>query len=259
MRHLIAASLLALTGTNVMAQTPRVPTGTLTAPNILVSGKQILDAYQLPCSGVTSVEVYDTTHMGIICASGEKYATVLGPGTAYAVPWVSPDHLANLQIDPVALARAQASGYAQPGSAPAPANAPAAASANAPVVEPPRTATAAQLNALAVRSKEILDSSLLDFPSARIRSVRAVWVYARQNGQPVGSPWVGFCGQVNAKNRTGAYGGWKTFYVSPDAPDGLSFGLAGDRNLGGIVAAANCELHQLSPASERDFAPTLQP
>jgi len=141
MRYFLAASLLAVIATNVSAQTPRVPVGTMTAPNILVSGKQILDAYQLPCISVAFVEVYDPAHLAIVCVSGEKYATVLGPNTAYAVPWVTPEHLANLQIDPVALARAQASSPAAVSDPTS--HSPAVAPPSAQVAEPAQTAAVA--------------------------------------------------------------------------------------------------------------------
>lgn len=55
----------------------------------------------------------------------------------------------------------------------------------------------------AEEARAALDSRLLDYPSARFRGVTA----------HVAGKAVTFCGQVNAKNRSGGYVGWEAFGV----------------------------------------------
>jgi hypothetical protein len=63
---------------------------------------------------------------------------------------------------------------------------------------------------LAKSSISVMDSALNDYPSTRFRSVRAVL-------QADWRSWKRFyylCGQINGKNRMGAYIGWRNFLVT---------------------------------------------
>lgn len=95
-------------GSDAQAQVPSSPLGTLTAPQHLLAAKQQVDAFQMPCSNVVGVEVFDARHLKINCESGETYAVLVDGNRTHVAPWVSPQHLFQIEIDPAAYAAASA-------------------------------------------------------------------------------------------------------------------------------------------------------
>lgn len=89
----------------VAAQEP-APVGALSSPDHLAAAHTLVRAYDLPCEGVVTVNVYDSSHMQAVCSSGERYAMLSG-SPVLVVPWVSVAHLLALRPDPVASARAE--------------------------------------------------------------------------------------------------------------------------------------------------------
>lgn len=57
------------------------------------------------------------------------------------------------------------------------------------------------------RARDILETATFDFPSARLRNVKA--------GMS-GDTMTFICGSINAKNRLGAYVGWQSFLIAGD-------------------------------------------
>ena len=83
-----------------------------------------------------------------------------------------------------------------------------------------------QANRYASDAHTLLDSQLVDYPSARFRNVRAHYSRRTLGGEHA----LTFCGEVNAKNTMGGYTGWAHFVLLPgDDPEFLieSDGLAG--------------------------------
>lgn len=98
-----------------------------------------------------------------------------------------------------------------------------------------------------------LDGLLTDYPSARFRNVRAVMtrsVYSSDEGQSNKVPWTHrgglvlvFCGEINAKNRMGGYGGWQQFAFQPPQTDIVEmYDFGTPRKLQKINTAERAEL-----------------
>lgn len=62
----------------------------------------------------------------------------------------------------------------------------------------------------AAKAGAIMDDTLVDYPSARFRNVRAVM---RKDAQKTDR--MAFCGEVNSKNKMGGYTGWSHFVLDP--------------------------------------------
>lgn len=76
----------------------------------------------------------------------------------------------------------------------------------------------ADFQELVVEARQTLDNTLIDYPSARFRNVfPLVWHEGKglMNLHPKIYP--AFCGEMNARNRMGGYGGWEPFFLAPRA------------------------------------------
>lgn len=98
-----------------------------------------------------------------------------------------------------------------------------------------------------------LDSQLTDYPTARFRNVHVRMVrsvYNDDEGQSNKVPWTHrggpilvFCGEINAKNRMGGYGGWQQFMFKPAQTDMVAmYDLGTPRTLKMTNVAAGTEL-----------------
>ena len=121
----------------------------------------------------------------------------------------------------------------------------------------PSVSSAAELHRRALAAvpavRKGLDNQLNDYPSARFRGVQARLVrsvYADDEGQSDRVPWLHrgglvlvFCGEINARNRMGGYGGWQPFAFQPaqvDIVDMYDFGTP--RTLKPVNLAASDKL-----------------
>jgi hypothetical protein len=129
-----------------------------------------------------------------------------------------------------------------------------AASRHHPASAAPPTSLHARAVAALPAARRALDSTLIDFPSARFQDVHARIVrsvYADDEGQSDKVPWTHrggpvlvICGQINSKNRMGGYTGWSGFAFEPAQTDMVTmYGLESPTRLPHqINAAANDEL-----------------
>jgi hypothetical protein len=85
-----------------------------------------------------------------------------------------------------------------------------ASQANSADTIPAEVVAMANGYASSVRNK--LDGQLVDYPGTRFKNVRATYS-PRLPGKP---DRLSFCGELNAKNRMGGYGGWTTFVYTPE-------------------------------------------
>jgi hypothetical protein len=60
-------------------------------------------------------------------------------------------------------------------------------------------------------ARTAMDDGLADFPTARIRNVRATYSKRIEGGKAR----LTFCGDINAKNKFGGYDGWQHFALLP--------------------------------------------
>lgn len=109
---------------------------------------------------------------------------------------------------------------------------------NNPVPKQISTADHAAFQRLTQQTRVALDNRLPDLPSARLRDIKMVRMQA-WNSQ---SPTYYICGEINSKNRLGAYTGWRQFfsmrrdngdvavYFDTDLPGVMRDGICTDRN-----------------------------
>jgi hypothetical protein len=96
--------------------------------------------------------------------------------------------------------------------------------------------------------REAFDDQLLDYPSARFKKVRAGYT-------EIGSaPY--FCGQLNAKNSSGAYIGWRYFsWTSWDAKEPLV--MEGADGEGLVEIAKRCGESDTDDRDTADYSTLL--
>lgn len=93
----------------------------------------------------------------------------------------------------------------------------------------------------AQQSRASLDQKLVDFPTARIRSVYAGFVNLKDPvfGKSYAAPVI--CGQINARNSMGGYRGWQAFVVvRENGPLARQTVYTEDDIGGGFVVMAYC-------------------
>jgi hypothetical protein len=102
----------------------------------------------------------------------------------------------------------------------------------------PSASVLALVEEYAARAPATLDENLVDYSSARIRSVRANYRIL-----PGGKPTISFCGEINSTNRLGGYTGWQPFVlVGSDEPVlMLQNGIGPVGRLGPTVIARACQ------------------
>jgi hypothetical protein len=91
----------------------------------------------------------------------------------------------------------------------------------------------------ALLARTIMDNTLNDFPSARIRNVKARYSRRADNGQD----HINFCGEVNAKNAAGGYTGWRPFALLTGSDlqptmEGTRVWIGGDFAADNLIEAA---------------------
>ena len=83
---------------------------------------------------------------------------------------------------------------------------------------PPESQPSAAMLAFVQRARADLDTHLIDYPSARFRTVFTSMFQTRKalfNPHP--QTYRIFCGLVNSKNSMGGFVGWTPFFLAPDS------------------------------------------
>ena len=73
-------------------------------------------------------------------------------------------------------------------------------------------------NGYAAIARMAMDNDLADFPTARVRNVRATYSKRIEGG----NRRLTFCGEINAKNKMGGYGGWLHFALLPGSDSAVT-------------------------------------